>query len=209
MRHMRHSGLASSSVVAADQQPVVWPLKKEAVVEGDLLLGGLMMVHSREDTQFTCGPIMAQGGIQTVETMLYSLDQINKQWTKFKIGALILDDCDKDTYGLEMAIDFIKGRWWFFFYCTIFIFIIIIIKEQKIVSLRAFCRRRSSRPTHVHERRPFDQSRRAESIFYLFRMQFKSLQIELHFQMQTRYLAKMHRYYSAAAVLNCLNAFVA
>jgi len=102
MRHMRHSGLST--------EQFIWPLKKEAVVEGDLLLGGLMMVHSREDTQFTCGPIMAQGGIQTVETMLYTLDQINKQWTKFKIGALILDDCDKDTYGLEMAIDFIKGQ---------------------------------------------------------------------------------------------------
>lgn len=59
---------------------------------------------------------MAQGGIQTVETMLYTLDQINKQWTKFKIGALILDDCDKDTYGLEMAIDFIKGQFWTFQY---------------------------------------------------------------------------------------------
>lgn len=104
MRHMRHSGLSATG------EPLVWPLKKEAVVDGDLLLGGLMMVHSREDTQFTCGPIMAQGGIQTVETMLYTLDQINKEWTKFKIGALILDDCDKDTYGLEMAIDFIKGQ---------------------------------------------------------------------------------------------------
>lgn len=101
MRHMRHSGLS---------EPFVWPMKMEAVVDGDLLLGGLMMVHSREDTQFTCGPIMAQGGIQTVETMLYTLDQINKKWTKFKIGALILDDCDKDTYGLEMALDFIKGQ---------------------------------------------------------------------------------------------------
>lgn len=101
VRHMRHSGLS---------EPSVWPMKMEAVVDGDLLLGGLMMVHSREDTQYTCGPIMAQGGIQTVETMLYTLDQINKKWTKFKIGALILDDCDKDTYGLEMALDFIKGQ---------------------------------------------------------------------------------------------------
>lgn len=105
MRHMRHSAGVSTA-----GEPLVWPLKKEAVVDGDLLLGGLMMVHSREDTQFTCGPIMAQGGIQTVETMLYTLDQINKLRPKFKIGALILDDCDKDTYGLEMAIDFIKGQ---------------------------------------------------------------------------------------------------
>lgn len=105
VRHMRHSG-----GLLASTESYVWPLKKEAVIEGDLLLGGLMMVHSREDTKFTCGPIMTQGGIQTVETMLYTLDQINKQTDKFKIGALILDDCDKDTYGLEMAIDFIKGQ---------------------------------------------------------------------------------------------------
>lgn len=97
---MRHSGI---------EHDYEWPQKKEAVVNGDLLLGGLMMVHSREDTKFTCGPIMAQGGIQTVETMLYTLDQINKKHTQFQIGALILDDCDKDTYGLEMAINFIKG----------------------------------------------------------------------------------------------------
>lgn len=123
MRHMRHAGLSLTSVGGAgggEQPTLLWPQKKEAVVEGDLLLGGLMMVHSREDTQFTCGPIMAQGGIQAVETMLYTLDQINKQWTKFKIGALILDDCDKDTYGLEMAIDFIKGQWVSFFNVLIF-----------------------------------------------------------------------------------------
>lgn len=102
IRHMRHSGI--------EKMPD-WPQKKEAVVDGDLILGGLMMVHSREDTEFTCGRIMAQGGIQTVEMMLYTLDQIKKlQITKFPIGALILDDCDKDTYGLEMAINFIKGQ---------------------------------------------------------------------------------------------------
>ncbi|PSN38668.1 hypothetical protein C0J52_26733 [Blattella germanica] len=89
-----------------------WPVKKEAVVEGDLVLGGLMMVHEREDTH-TCGPIMPQGGIQALETMLYTLDVVNSAADKIPnvtIGAHILDDCDKDTYGLEMAVDFIKGR---------------------------------------------------------------------------------------------------
>ncbi|XP_014254590.2 metabotropic glutamate receptor 2-like [Cimex lectularius] len=85
-----------------------WPVKREAVVEGDLILGGLMMVHEREDT-ITCGPVMPQGGIQAVETMLYTLDIINKRLRYFSLGAHILDDCDKDTYGLEMAVDFIKG----------------------------------------------------------------------------------------------------
>lgn len=40
-----------------------WPTKKASDVEGDLILGGLMMVHERQD-DITCGPIMPQGGIQ-------------------------------------------------------------------------------------------------------------------------------------------------
>jgi metabotropic X receptor len=88
-----------------------WPVKLEAVVEGDLVLGGLMMVHEREDFH-TCGPVMPQGGVQALEAMLYTLDKLNdaKIIPGVKIGAHILDDCDKDTYGLEMAVDFIKGE---------------------------------------------------------------------------------------------------
>ncbi|XP_047362536.1 uncharacterized protein LOC124954133 isoform X1 [Vespa velutina] len=87
-----------------------WPVKHSAVVEGDLVLGGLMMVHEREDS-ITCGPVMPQGGVQALEAMLYTLDTLNQQEIVpgVKIGAHILDDCDKDTYGLEMAVDFIKG----------------------------------------------------------------------------------------------------
>ncbi|CAA9999959.1 unnamed protein product, partial [Nesidiocoris tenuis] len=87
---------------------VDWPVKKSAEIAGDVVLGGLMMVHEREDT-ITCGPVMPQGGVQAVETMLYTLDIVNNHSKWFKIGAHILDDCDKDTYGLEMAVDFIKG----------------------------------------------------------------------------------------------------
>ncbi|XP_044265969.1 metabotropic glutamate receptor 2 isoform X1 [Tribolium madens] len=94
------------------QQEIPWPVKKEAVVEGDLVLGGLMMVHEREDT-ITCGPVMPQGGIQALEAMLYTLDRLNfgseSILPNITLGAHILDDCDKDTYGLEMAVDFIKG----------------------------------------------------------------------------------------------------
>ncbi|XP_049809197.1 metabotropic glutamate receptor 2-like [Schistocerca nitens] len=87
-----------------------WPVKREAVVEGELVLGGLMMVHERSDT-VTCGPVMPQGGVQALETMLYTLDRINAPPSllpNVTIGAHILDDCDMDTYGLEMAVDFIK-----------------------------------------------------------------------------------------------------
>ncbi|KAL4705189.1 hypothetical protein ACJJTC_013989 [Scirpophaga incertulas] len=88
-----------------------WPIKREAVIEGDLVLGGLMMVHERSDTM-TCGPVMPQGGVQALETMLYTLDIVNTELNLIpgvKLGAHVLDDCDKDTYGLEMAVDFIKG----------------------------------------------------------------------------------------------------
>lgn len=92
-------------------EKVPWPVKKEAIMEGDVILGGLMMVHSREDL-LMCGPIMPQGGIQALEAMLYTLDRINEDLRllpNITIGAHILDDCDRDSYGLEMAVDFIKG----------------------------------------------------------------------------------------------------
>ncbi|XP_012059140.1 PREDICTED: uncharacterized protein LOC105622332, partial [Atta cephalotes] len=97
---------SSAGDVHSDQ----WPVKHSAVVEGDLVLGGLMMVHEREDT-ITCGRVMPQGGVQALEAMLYTLDALNDREIVpgVKIGAHILDDCDKDTYGLEMAVDFIKG----------------------------------------------------------------------------------------------------
>lgn len=44
--------------------------------------------------------------------MLYTLDKINGDkilLPNITIGAHILDDCDRDSYGLEMAVDFIKG----------------------------------------------------------------------------------------------------
>lgn len=106
------SGVRShKSVILINNTTTVWPVQHAAVVEGDVILGGLMMVHSREDT-ITCGPIMPQGGIQALEAMLYTLDEINKMelLPNITLGAHILDDCDKDTYGLEMAVDFIKGR---------------------------------------------------------------------------------------------------
>uniref|UniRef100_A0A8D8Q587 Metabotropic glutamate receptor 8 n=1 Tax=Cacopsylla melanoneura TaxID=428564 RepID=A0A8D8Q587_9HEMI len=119
VRHKKHFLLQETSQIRSllkeelkyrTQTPLsVWPVKKEAIVEGDVILGGLMMVHSRNEN-VTCGPIMPQGGIQALETMLYTLDYINKyQKNSIRIGAHILDDCDQDTYGLEMALDFIKG----------------------------------------------------------------------------------------------------
>lgn len=105
------SSVVEETATVPEGNPPLWPVKKEAVVEGQVILGGLMMVHEREDN-VTCGKIMPQGGIQALEAMLYTVDRVNqmKLLPNFTLGAHILDDCDKDTYGLEMALDFIKGK---------------------------------------------------------------------------------------------------
>lgn len=106
----RSRRVTSSS--SSDGFNFTWPIKHVAEIEGDIILGGLMMVHEREDRRI-CGPIMPQGGIQALECMLYTMDWINTQkdfLPGIKLGAYILDDCDKDTYGLEQAVDFIKGK---------------------------------------------------------------------------------------------------
>ena len=41
-----------------------WPVKRAAeILGGDLVIGGLHMVHEREEA-LTCGPVMPQGGLQ-------------------------------------------------------------------------------------------------------------------------------------------------
>lgn len=86
----------------------------EAIEDGDIMLGALMMVHERQNEPLICGDVMPQGGVQAVEAMLFTLDWINENriipFTK--LGARILDDCDKDTYGLQQAVEFIKGTFY-------------------------------------------------------------------------------------------------
>lgn len=104
------SSPVNEAVKSAEKRIMKWPIKRVVSVEGDVIIGGLMMVHSRGEGDKLCGPIMPQGGVQALEVMLYTLKMINKNpHIPFRIGAHILDDCDTDTYGLEMALDFIKG----------------------------------------------------------------------------------------------------
>lgn len=91
---------------------LTWPVKRVAEIPGDIVIGGLHMVHEREDLRM-CGPVMPQGGLQAAEMMLYTVEKVNQLQIMprgLTLGAHILDDCDKDTYGLQQAVDFIKGR---------------------------------------------------------------------------------------------------
>ena len=57
------------------------------------------------------GPLLPQAA----EVMLYTVDRVNSSPDGtvlppgVRMGAYILDDCDKDTYGLQQAVEFIKG----------------------------------------------------------------------------------------------------
>ena len=45
--------------------------------------------------------------------MLYTVDKINEMnlIPGIKLGARIKDDCDRDIYGLEQSVDFIRGMY--------------------------------------------------------------------------------------------------
>ncbi len=58
-----HCQSSSAARRSGGRYNFTWPAKRAADMEGDILIGGLMMVHERED-DITCGPIMPQGGIQ-------------------------------------------------------------------------------------------------------------------------------------------------
>lgn len=92
-----------------------WPIRdSSSVEEGDIVLGALHMIHERSE-EYDCGKLMDQGGIQALEAMLYTLDHVNGEYGHMlipgvRLGVLAKDDCDTDIFGLEQALDFIRGE---------------------------------------------------------------------------------------------------
>ena len=102
----------SEWVFSSRRGNLTWPYRDQvAIIPGNISIGGLMMVHER-DEDMICGKIMPQGGLQATEAMLYTVDKINEMEIipGVKLGARIKDDCDRDIYGLEQSVDFIRGR---------------------------------------------------------------------------------------------------
>jgi len=58
-----------------------WPVKRVAEIPGDIVIGGLHMIHEREDA-IICGPVMPQGGLQA----WMSHNMINKNVYRPVIG---------------------------------------------------------------------------------------------------------------------------
>ncbi|KAL2735883.1 metabotropic glutamate receptor 4 isoform X1 [Vespula squamosa] len=81
-------------------------------VSGDILLGALFPIHGKGNSGENCGKIKLEDGIQPLEAMLYTLQQINqdpKILPGVRLGALVFDSCDNPSYALEQALNFVKG----------------------------------------------------------------------------------------------------
>ena len=80
----------------------------------------LHLVHlDAQQSSFCPSPVIdlfwPKGGLQAAEVMLYTIDKVNEMGimpSGVTLGTHILDDCDKDTYGLQQAVDFIKGTFY-------------------------------------------------------------------------------------------------
>lgn len=86
--------------------------KREIILDGDLVIGGLFPVHHKGDGMEDCGKINEERGIQRLEAMLLALDEINSSdhiLPGLQLGAHILDTCSKDTYALEQSLDFVRA----------------------------------------------------------------------------------------------------
>ena len=56
--------------------------------------------------------LQGEDGIQPLEAMLYTIQQINRDpdiLPGIHLGALIFDSCDNPNYALEQTLNFIKG----------------------------------------------------------------------------------------------------
>ena len=97
--------ITSSAIISQDLdstiENITWPIKLSADTEGDIFLGGLHMIHERDHDK-TCGPIMAQGGIQAMETMMFTIDHINQQ--TWWIPNVTLGKCMNPKYGSMATI---------------------------------------------------------------------------------------------------------
>ncbi|KAG8583487.1 hypothetical protein GDO81_008441 [Engystomops pustulosus] len=86
-----------------------------ARMDGDIIIGALFSVHHQPPAEKVperkCGEIREQYGIQRVEAMFHTLDQINMDQTllpNITLGTEIRDSCWHSSVALEQSIEFIR-----------------------------------------------------------------------------------------------------
>uniref|UniRef100_A0A803J7P4 Glutamate receptor, metabotropic 1 n=1 Tax=Xenopus tropicalis TaxID=8364 RepID=A0A803J7P4_XENTR len=86
-----------------------------ARMDGDIIIGALFSVHHQPPAEKVperkCGEIREQYGIQRVEAMFHTLDQINMDQNllpNITLGTEIRDSCWHSSVALEQSIEFIR-----------------------------------------------------------------------------------------------------
>jgi len=82
-----------------------------AHIDGDIVLGGLFPVHSK-DTASGCGDVQKDRGIQRLEAMLFAVDRINRDRSLLpgiQLGAHVLDTCSHETYALDRSLEYVRA----------------------------------------------------------------------------------------------------
>nr|CAD7588536.1 unnamed protein product [Timema genevievae] len=78
---------------------------------GDIMVGALFPIHRKGSNGTECGRIQMEDGVQPLEAMIFTLNQINndpKILPGIKLGMLAFDSCDSQSYGLEQSLNFVK-----------------------------------------------------------------------------------------------------
>ncbi|KAK7015134.1 hypothetical protein SK128_026155 [Halocaridina rubra] len=82
--------------------------------DATVLIGALFPIHNskRVNGMDTCSNILGEDGIQPLEAMLYTVDEINENpdlLPGIKLGVLALDSCNSPSLALKQTLGFIKG----------------------------------------------------------------------------------------------------
>lgn len=81
-----------------------------ATIEGDIIIGGLFPVHEKGEKG--CGAISVDRGIERLEAMLFTIDEINDNpdiLPGIVLGASAYDTCGLAPYALEQSLEFIRA----------------------------------------------------------------------------------------------------
>ena len=76
---------------------------------GDIKLGALFPIHKDGNP---CGKIQKEDGVQPLEAMLFSLDEVNENddiLPGISLGVSAVDSCDNPLHAAEMAVPLLKG----------------------------------------------------------------------------------------------------
>ena len=103
------SGLASAHAGGEEEENIALELP------GDIKLGALFPIHKQGDGSTgagQCGEIQKEDGVQPLEAMLFTLDEINRNpdlLPGIRLGVRALDSCDSPYHAAKQSLHLMQG----------------------------------------------------------------------------------------------------